>query len=162
MKKHISTNVFYCIAAYVILLITTACVIMEIFAIYLFIVDYLDASSLESLFATGIFCLINIFLTVGFNRINCWVWVDDGYVKRKGFWFGFKKEVRISDIERVETYVYYRGGAFLQLITGESGNVIRTSKKSYISLKCTKKNFKFLKTFWNGNVDGNDFWKSRL
>lgn len=93
------------------------------------------------------------------NRTACRVWVENGTVKCKGFFFGFRKECPISAIRRVESeYEYQRigGGRFLYLVSDEPQNpkrMYRLRRDGYIALRKNKKNIAFLQAFFSGNIE---------
>ncbi len=162
MKKHISTSIFNCILGYILLLLTIFFIIIECLTILFLIFPDGETPTAEYFFIISGINLICIFLVFLFNRANYWIWIEDDSIKRKGFWFGFEKEIVIADIERVETFVHHSGGRFICLITDNKGIFVRSSREGYISFRYSKKNLKFLNTFWNGRVDGEYKWKSEL
>lgn len=161
MKKRISTSNFHCVVGYILLLITVYLVIVELL-MFLFVIFPDGSVSFDEFFVIGGINVISLLIVFLFNRTNCWFWVEDGYIKRKGFWLGFEKVIRINDIRRVETSYFGRGGEYLNLITEEEGSVNRASKNSYISFLNNRKNREFLSTFWNGPIDSDYSWKSKL
>lgn len=109
---------------------------------------------------TGLFACVLAFTVLICNRLNCRVWVEDGFVKRKGFWFGFRKQVCIEDIALV--CAVNTRGCYLHLIHDSKGTFNRFSKKCYLSFAATRENLHFLATFWDGDVKGMEHWKELL
>ena len=103
-------------------------------------------------FACGIFlCLFFLFLWF-LNRLACVVWIENNTVKRKGLIYGFYKECAVPSIQSVVIRHAFREGDFVYLVDGSIYRFNRTKKDSYICFCKTKKNLKFLQTFWSGEV----------
>ena len=92
------------------------------------------------------------FLVWYLNRAACVVWIEDDFVKRKGLFWGFYKEAPVIAIQSVVVQ-YVRGeGALIFLVDNSRHQFYRIRKNSYISLRKTKKNIAFIRSFWNRGI----------
>ncbi len=100
----------------------------------------------------------------GLNRLAFWVWYENGVIKSRGLFFGFKKEVRVEDITKIEIVTFFKDGAYFVLIDGKSRNGYdRVKKDSFIFIPQSQKNRQFIRTFWKGRIGNyiekeNDPW----
>lgn len=105
---------------------------------------------------------ITALLWWGTNHWCSWVWLEDGFVKRRGFLCGYKRQTSVKDIKCVKLERVIKSGNYLFLVDGEKGDFSAISGKSYIFLANTKRNRRFLATFWNGRVEGLANWKDKI
>lgn len=152
VKKYISTNKFYIALSYYLLITSFLIITGSIIMICEENIDAVIPLVILMLFFGSVLWLC--------NRTSCWIWIENGYIKRRGLWFGFKQSVKINDIQSVKFLCVNHGSLFL--VDSNRRNFHFLSKKSYISFCITKNNLKFLSTFWNGNVDGYESWRSQI
>lgn len=145
-----------------------------IFIIALIAVIPLEIQTIASRFATtydivmfGMCLLVTLIIAVFLfiiNRLSCLVWYENGTLKRKGLFWGFEKEVKIEDIDRIEVTTLSRDATYFVFVDGNSrhGNE-RIRKDSFICIQKTDKNRQFIRSFWNGRIGNyvekeNDPW----
>ena len=95
-----------------------------------------------------------IFFIVSFfsNRSCNYVYLSNDKLRRRGFLFGFKKEIPICKIKRIERIFLHLDGDFYVLVE-ESGNYLeRIRKESAIFIPCNKKGYDFIRMFWDGEI----------
>ena len=96
------------------------------------------------------------------NRWCSWVWIENGYIKRRGLLWGYKRQTSVKDVRGVKLERIRKLGGCLFLVDGEKGDFSAISGKSYIFLANTKRNRRFLANFWNGRVDRFENWKEKI
>ena len=97
---------------------------------------------------SAIFLGISALAITVINRSCCRIWLEEGKIKRKGFFGGFYKECDVKDIKWVkEGYVRYMGRCiFLMDDSPHKFNYLR--KDSYICFVKSKYSLEFLRNFW--------------
>ena len=68
---------------------------------------------------------------------------------RKGFFFGYKYQLKVEDIEEVVIGTFYREGTYYILVDPYNNRYDACYKKSFIRLKATDKNREFIELFWH-------------
>ncbi len=86
------------------------------------------------------------------NRACNVVQLRDGILRRRGLFFGFRKEVSVSAIKRIDKIFYPLDGAYYVLVDDDSCLVERFRKKSAICIPCSEGGVEFIKLFWDGLV----------
>lgn len=86
------------------------------------------------------------------NRSACLVRLRDGVLERRGLFFGFRKEVAVSAIERIDKIFYPLDGAYYVLVDKDGYLVERVRKRSAICVPCSESGVEFIKHFWNGPI----------
>lgn len=87
------------------------------------------------------------------NRLACVIWVEDGFVKRKGLFGGFHKEVNIRDIQSIVIRPLYKEGDCLCLVDNSTYKFDRARRDSYICFPKTKANMEFVRSFWDKEIE---------
>ncbi len=99
-------------------------------------------------FFSIIFFIVSFFL----NRACNYVYLFNEKLRRIGFLFGFKKEIPICKIKRIERIFLHIDGDFYVLVE-ESGNYLeRIRKESAIFIPCNKKGYDFIRMFWGEEI----------
>ncbi len=96
--------------------------------------------------------LLLVFIIIFINRLCNIVSFDDTMVKRRGIFFGFKKEIPISSIQEIKIVSLYRDGTFYVLLDGKSSTEDRIRKNSAVFVPYSEKGESFIKLFYNGFV----------
>lgn len=68
---------------------------------------------------------------------------------RKGFFFGYKYQLKVEDIEEVVIGTFYREGTYYILVDPYNNRYDACYKKSFIRLQATDKNREFIELFWH-------------
>ena len=88
-----------------------------------------------------LFALLLLFYA---NKSYCWIYIEDEYIKRKGFFFGYKKEVKLSEIKDV---VLYKDRFYI--IENESEhNDPKDFQECIHFIKDDNEHYAFLESFW--------------
>ena len=95
-----------------------------------------------------------LFLVIYGNRLACIVTydADKNMLYRRGFFGGYRYQLKVEDIEEVVATSIYREGTFYILIDSYNNSYNGLSKKSFIKLPRNKKNFELIKQFWHKPV----------
>lgn len=121
-------------------------------------------------------CLVmDLMIAVGLfviNRAAALVWYEKGTLKRRGLFFGYRKEVKLADIEKIEIASFSRDATYFVFNdkchddknerSFRHGNE-HIKKDSFICIEKTDKNRQFIRSFWNGRIGNyiekeNDPW----
>ena len=68
---------------------------------------------------------------------------------RRGFFFGYKYQLKVEDIEEVVIGTFYREGTYYILVDPYNNRYDACYKKSFIRLQATDKNREFIELFWH-------------
>lgn len=102
-----------------------------------------------------VFSIIVYFTVLDFlflNRMACIVYLEDGCIKRKGLFFGFRRECETKNVLQVREMYLYRNGNYLFLVDPQNGKLDCFSSKAYICFRDTKETRAFLRRFWSGRI----------
>ena len=150
MKKTVSS--LFSLIVLPVLVLCFACL-----SVLCLIVDILNIQE-KAPYGKG-FLWCGIFLAVAYlffwylNRMACFVWIEDGLVKRKGLFYGFCKECKIESLQSVTIFRLWREGDFICFIDDSRHRFDRCRKDSYICVKKTKRNMAAVQSVWNKPIE---------
>lgn len=127
-----------------------ACIGLILYNIIHFLMNDFDTQAIISLiFDLSLLLIIAVLLVLFVNRGFCWIYIENGMLKRKGLLFGFRKEVKISDIKKVVTYKlnYYI------IEKNEELEDPLQFQECINFIKHYDDHDEFLNSFWNGAIE---------
>ena len=89
------------------------------------------------------------------NRVGCKLSYefDTNMLYREGLWWGYKYHLKVEDIEEI-IVVFLPNDNFYYLLLDPFQTMLESHcQKSYIRLKETPENLKFIKQFWNKPIN---------
>lgn len=105
------------------------------------------------LFGFTAFGVIDSFFWWCANRYGCWVWYEDGTIKRRGLFGGFEREIPVDQIRSVVVQHFHKQGDFYILIDDSPLPLSYIRKDSSICFRRTKRTSVFVRSFWNGEIE---------
>lgn len=99
-----------------------------------------------------IFMLIFISVCFFTNRSANFIYYYDNKLERRGFLFGFKKTIAVSNIKRISKVTLHLDNTYYLLVDGVSNEIERIKDDSAIFIPYTKEGKNFIKQFWEGEI----------
>ncbi len=106
---------------------------------------------LYMLVVIAFFILGIIFIAFIANRFGCKITYDPDkkILYRKGLICGYKTQVKVEDIKEIIIATYPKETTFYVLVDSVNTKYEGGSKKSFIRIEKTEKNYEFIKQFWD-------------
>lgn len=117
--------------------------------------DMIEANNNAAIIALSIeFILLTAFFIVSyifFNKVGAIIIYDkdNNVLIRKGYLFGYKSTIKISDILKVEKVTLSRDDTYYVLIDNVHSKYEGGSNKSFYSITCSKESKEFIEQFWD-------------
>ncbi len=101
-------------------------------------------------------CLVSGILTVLFlwcaNRYGCLIRYENGTIKRRGLFGGFRKEIPVEAIRSITVTYIFRSGDFYILSDGDKPRFGFILKNCDICFYKSKRADAFVRSFWDGTI----------
>ena len=98
-----------------------------------------------------------VLIMFSLNRFGCKVSYDyqRKLIVRKGFICGYKYQIKIEDIKNIIVVTFPQEATYYVFIDSINKKYDGGSKNSFIRIEKTKKNYEFIKQFWNKPIAEN-------
>ena len=161
VQKKISSKGWLCFSIFLILM-----AFLGFFAVYnifypIVVEEIAQRSYIGLCIVAFLYCFFGFVLYSGFLTLNRWaciVWINKktNQIGRKGLLGGFKFSISIDNIEDVFIISIPKQGDYIIIIDNFNKSVEGLSKKSYIRLKDTETNIKFIRQIWGKPIVKNE------
>ena len=117
--------------------------------------DMIEANNNAAIIALSIeFILLTAFFIVSyifFNKVGAIIIYDkdNNVLIRKGYLFGYKSTIKISDISKVVKVTLPKDNTYYVLIDNIHSKYEGDSNKSFYSITCSKESKEFIEQFWD-------------
>ena len=108
-----------------------------------------------SIVALVVITVVSILGYFVFNRMGSIIIYDkeNKVLLRKGYLFGYKSAIKISDISKVVKVTFPRDNTYYVLVDNIHSKYEGGSNKSFYSITCSKESKEFIEQFWMGSLE---------
>lgn len=137
--------------------IFTASILLAGFLIYclisFFTSEFDSKAIINFIFDFALIALLIFLLIFFINKSYCRIYIEDGYIKRKGLLFGYKKEVKISEIKKVVLHNKNNAKFYYIIEHEEELNNPELFQECIHFIKGYDGHDEFLNSFWNDPIE---------